>query len=907
MKEELVSTHKHIYRCLKWILFLVLLPGAVPLLATHNRAGEITYVQIGPTTIRMTLTTYTKTSSIAADRDSLEIFWGDGTSQWVRRANGNGTPLPNDIKLNYYIAEHTYPGRASYTITFRDLNRVGNILNVNYPNSIDVPLALSTSFTLLDPQFQGVNNSVQLLQPPIDFACLGERFIHNPNAYDPDGDSLAYEMTMPLEDFNVVVPNYLFPNQILPGPGNQIYLNPTTGDFVWDSPPQAGEYNIAIKIKEYRNGVLINTVIRDMQILVRPCQNEPPVIEAPDRLCVVAGEKISIPVYISDPDVGQKLELTATGAPLDRGDVILVGANQYQDQPFTALLEWQTDCNDIADNDYKIVFRAVDDYFGDTSGLATLKTLLIKVVGPAPEGLAVAAMGNSADLTWDLPYACEETEDEYFFGFSVWRSSRSIALPSDTCRPGISGYERIVYNTKEMVNGRYHHRDENLNPNGVYCYRVVAEFAKYTNSGNPYNQVRSLPSYEVCFSYNRNLPLITEVTVNETSQTNGEIRLSFVKPDPAVLDTMLNPGPYTIEVLRRPTGQGNFINLPQARKQFTSLSEFTDTSYVDTNLNTVSNGYEYQLEMYSGSQLIGRTVPSSSVFAIALPSDQRVNLVWNDITAWTNSKYYIYRQNALNSYELIDSTSSKTFTDFDLVNGENYCYKIQSFGSYGLDGVPSPLLNFSQETCASPVDNLAPCEPRITVQNLCDQVEVVGIDALENTIVWTDANFDCSEFQEIATYKIYFSPDSLNNFSEIGSVRGSDPRVFIHSAQNAGLQGCYAVTAVDLQGNESQLSNVICVENCPLYILPNTFTPNGDGANDVFVPIKNFFIASVDLKIFNDWGNLIFETTDPQINWTADQIPTGTYYYTCRVFRQTLNGGTVQDENLMRGYINLVR
>ena len=45
-----------------------------PLLATHNRAGEITYVQIDDQTIRATITTYTKTSSQAADRDSLEIF-----------------------------------------------------------------------------------------------------------------------------------------------------------------------------------------------------------------------------------------------------------------------------------------------------------------------------------------------------------------------------------------------------------------------------------------------------------------------------------------------------------------------------------------------------------------------------------------------------------------------------------------------------------------------------------------------------------------------------------------------------------------------------------------------------------------------------------------------------------------
>ncbi|MCB0645744.1 MAG: gliding motility-associated C-terminal domain-containing protein [Saprospiraceae bacterium] len=891
---------------LRWVLFFSIMLCGISLSATHNRAGEITYEQIGPTTIRMKLTTYTKTSSVAADRDSVEIFWGDGTSQWVVRSNGKGDPLPNDIKRNFYIADHTYPGRARYTITFRDLNRVGNILNVNYPNSIDIPLALSTSFTLLDPQFQGVNNSVQLLQPPIDFACLGEKFIHNPNAYDPDGDSLSYEMTMPLENFDKVVPNYLFPDQILPGPGNQIYLNPVTGDFVWDSPPQAGEYNIAIKINEYRGGVLINTVIRDMQILVRPCQNEPPVIEAPDRICVIAGEKISLPIYLSDPDVNQRLLLTATGAPLDQGKANVIGANAYSDQPFTALLEWQTDCNDIAVNDYKIVLRAVDNYFGDTSGLATLKTLLIKVVGPPPENLMVEARGNAAELSWDLPYACEDTDDNYFFGFSIWRSNKSVALPMDTCNPSISGYQRIVYNTKATANGRYFHRDENLDPNGVYCYRIVAEFTKYTSTGNPYNLVRSIPSEEECFTFSRNLPLLTEVSVNETSQS-GSINIAFQKPDPSVLDTLLYPGPYTIEILRRTVGTGIYLAIPAGRKNFTNLTVFSDTTFLDTGINTVSTGYEYQLEFYSGSNLIGRTSSSSSVFSLAIPSDKRVLLSWNDNTAWTNSKYYIYKENPSGVFELLDSTTEKRYTEFDLINGQNYCYKVESYGSYGLEDVKDPLLNFSQEVCAQPVDNLAPCAPQITVTNLCDQLDLVGIDALENTVEWSDANQSCDEFQDILQYNIYYSPDSSNNFVRIGISPGNAPRKFVHNDLSSGLQGCYAVTAVDLQGNESVLSNFVCVENCPLYVLPNTFTPNGDGSNDVFKPIKNYFIASVEMKIFNDWGNLIFETTDPAINWTAENVATGTYYYTCRVFRESLNGGVVADEKPLKGFINLVR
>ena len=282
--------------------------------ATHNRAGEITYQQIDELTIRATITTYTKTSSQGADRDTVEIFWGDGTSEFVKRTNGNGFPQPNDIKINYYIAEHTYPGRGTYTLAMRDPNRVINILNIT--NSVNIPFFIQTQFTLLNTQFQGVNNSAVLLQAPIDFACAGQRFIHNPNAYDIDGDSLSYQLVTPFQERGGEVPEYFAVDQIRPvGDNNIATLNPETGDFIWDAPQTQGEYNITIKINEYRDGVFINSIIRDMQIFVRACDNRPPEIESIDEICVIAGEEVSFNILVTDVDEGQKVSLSATGGP----------------------------------------------------------------------------------------------------------------------------------------------------------------------------------------------------------------------------------------------------------------------------------------------------------------------------------------------------------------------------------------------------------------------------------------------------------------------------------------------------------------------------------------------------------------------------------------------------------------
>ena len=161
-------------------LFFVLLQVS-PLHATHNRAGEISVRPIGPCTswtIEATITTYTKASSAAADRDTLEICWGDGTCEKVGRVNGGGFGeiLPNDTKKNLYIAIHQYQGPANYHISMTDPNRNGGILNVNFPNSETVMFHLQTNYSFPNCQFDGPNNTPTLEQPPIDIGCVGQPF-----------------------------------------------------------------------------------------------------------------------------------------------------------------------------------------------------------------------------------------------------------------------------------------------------------------------------------------------------------------------------------------------------------------------------------------------------------------------------------------------------------------------------------------------------------------------------------------------------------------------------------------------------------------------------------------------------------------------------------------------------------
>jgi gliding motility-associated-like protein len=888
--------------------------------ATHNRAGEITYEQIGELTIRATITTYTKTSSTSADRDSLELFWGDGNSEFVIRANGEGNPLPNDIKVNYYIAEHTYPGRGTFTISMMDPNRIAGILNINYPNSVNVPFYIETTFTFLSTQFQGFNNSAILLQPPLDFGCVGQRFVHNPNAFDIDGDSLSFELIIPLQDKQSVVPEYSFPNEIMPGGENNISLNPVTGNFVWDAPQVAGEYNIAIRILEWREGVLINSLIRDMQILVEDnCNNEPPAIITEDEICVIAGETIRFDVNVSDPDDGQKVSLSASGGPFQAmpNPATLDVEEGFINPPFSGTFIWETTCDHISDQYYQLVFRAVDNATGDSTGLADLKTVRIKIVGPPPENVQAEAMGSDIMVNWDLPYDCEITQNDYFLGFSVWRKIGSNQFPIDSCVGGLegTGYEKIIFLTKDNDGMKYGITDSNLEKGKTYCYRVLAEFARTTISGNPFNRVQSLPSNEFCLQISRDLPLITKVSIEETDIINGSIKIEWTKPLADDLDTIKNPGPYRYQLLRS-QGFGNMVFEPVSGADFTiqNFKDPIDTSFTDMGLNTQNSAYNYLVAFYvaGNSNQYGESPLASSLFLDIVSTDETNIISWEADVPWNNTSYVIYRLNNITSvFDSISTTIESEFEDINLVNGAEICYRVKAYGSYGISNLIDPLINFSQIKCGIPIDTVPPCAPKLTVFNGCEDFNIsIPSDDFLNTLEWTRPNLECDDVNDVAGYNIYYAENFGANFEFVANINEESTTSFDHNP-DFGIAGCYAVTAIDSLGNESMLSDSICVDNCPLYELPNVFTPNGDGANDLFKPIYSRFIDHVEMEIFNRWGQLVYKTENPEILWNGQnqsgrELAEGVYFYSCKVYESRLAGSMISDK-VLTGYIHIIR
>ncbi|MEL7020781.1 MAG: gliding motility-associated C-terminal domain-containing protein, partial [Bacteroidota bacterium] len=642
------------------------------------------------------------------------------------------------------------------------------------------------------------------------------------------------------------------------------------------------------------------------------------------EICVTAGELIAFDVVATPPasEADQRMGLTARGGPfaVDINPSEFTAPDGFNPSPVTGQFRWQTSCEHISDQFYSVVFRAVDNFLGDTTGLATLKTVRIKVVGPPPQDPQAEAGSGQVALSWQRPYSCEVTEDDSFQGFSVWRRERSNQFPIDTCTPGLEGkgYTRLDFNILEVGDdGRYFYSDNSVERGRTYCYRILGEFAQISPNGNYlYNRVQGLSSDEICVQLSRDVPLLTNVSVQTTDETQGEIEVRWSKPKAEDLDTLMNPGPYRYRVLR---GEGlNATNLqavPGADFVSDDFALANDTVWIDRTVNTVANAYTYQIEFYvnNESSPLGATAEGASVFLAATPTDERVELSWQERVPWDNIEYVIQLQDeTTGNFITLDTINTLTFTHDSLRNGATYCYRIETIGSYGVPGLPSPLLNFSQQVCATPRDNIAPCAPELAVTNICDDTEdFTPEEDFENTLNWNDPRSTCPELAaDLAGYRIYYAPTDSADFALLEQIDAADVLTYIDQPI-LGIAGCYTMTALDSVGNESVRSNIVCVDNCPAYELPNAFTPNEDGQNDLFVPYPYRFIAEVEFQVFNRWGGLVFETTDPQLNWNGqdmsnNELAEGTYFYVCRVLERRVNG-IVQRPELLRGYITLAR
>ncbi|UKN01808.1 gliding motility-associated C-terminal domain-containing protein [Paracrocinitomix mangrovi] len=468
--------------------------------ATHIMGGEITWVCLGSGQYQFDLILYRDCNGLDIVDPTLDIeVWGHPTVSTIQcdlvttidlspnctevtggpaeldcgigsqGGNGPGAVQKFIYQSNAVTLSGTPPS-TGWKFTYDSFSRNWDLTNIQDPFNYGITLSAYMYDTGSGNANPCTDSSPQFAQEPYIVICQGTDVQFNSNAYDPDNDSLVFSWGIPLNDFNsgtfdpptnpAPVPfelGFAYNNPTPDAsfdPGNiPATMDPVSGDINFLS-NTIGNFGIVQKIDSYRNGELISTIHREIQMIIIPCpgyNNTAPDITPPFagntsfEATFYAGDLINFDIIIND------LEFLQDGTPQT---VILDPSGNYfgtnltnpnsgcdytpcatLDQPpiitgvqgLTTTFNWQTSCDHLLDSDgnqqqsqtYDFVLNAQDDYCqvpGRTYETIRITLLNQAEVEPVDLHCVDVLPNGDVELTWT------QTTDpgSSFIQYEVW-------------------------------------------------------------------------------------------------------------------------------------------------------------------------------------------------------------------------------------------------------------------------------------------------------------------------------------------------------------------------------------------------------------------------------------------------------------------------------------------------------
>ncbi len=267
---------------------LMALIGIFPLAvqATHMSGGEIYWDCLGGNSYRITMVIYRDCAGINVDpyydlnitgpcaQPSTFRVYMDSSQELSQlcaeelpNSTCNGGTMPG-IQEYVYSAEITLPPCDSWTISYTNIYRNDAIANLVNPGQqrTYIKAEINTAAAIC-------NDSPQFSNLAIPFVCVGYPVTYSFGAYDPEADSLSYEL-IPAMGQNGTPLAYVPPySGAMPIPG--LVLDPATGEVNFTL-SAVGNWVVVVKVYHWVNGQVTGTIMRDMQFVAAPCSNIPP-------------------------------------------------------------------------------------------------------------------------------------------------------------------------------------------------------------------------------------------------------------------------------------------------------------------------------------------------------------------------------------------------------------------------------------------------------------------------------------------------------------------------------------------------------------------------------------------------------------------------------------------------------
>jgi len=252
--------------------------------ANHAVGAELTYECLGPNQYKLRYAFYRDCSSTAAP-SSVPLNYSSscfsGSSINLVPVAGTPTQIPtvcpsltSTCNGGIYTGIVTLPGVCSdWLFSYGLCCRNSGITTVSNPNTYQLFV-----FALLNNVEGLCNNSPTFKNKPFVFACIGDSVCFDNGATDIDGDSVRYQIITPLAAAgNSILYNFPYSNTHPVSSSPPVSFSPVDGTICMT--PTAAEVSpYGLLVSEFRNGVLIGQVERDIQIATRVCNNSTPTL-----------------------------------------------------------------------------------------------------------------------------------------------------------------------------------------------------------------------------------------------------------------------------------------------------------------------------------------------------------------------------------------------------------------------------------------------------------------------------------------------------------------------------------------------------------------------------------------------------------------------------------------------------
>ncbi len=317
------------------ILLMLFMSIGKQAIASHCMGGEITYICLDTDGNRdsflITLKFYRDCNGVSAPTSATlsysSVLCGISGSIILNQVPGQSaldiTPLCpggqsacTNSSAPYGVQQYVYQGILVLNTQCTDWNlswttccRNGAITTLSNPGSESIYLT-----ALLNNAVAPCNSSPQFLNTPVPFGCVNQFTSYNHGVIDPDGDSLVFSLVSPLSSASTPVGYKLGFSATNPlSTVNGVTIDPSTGTITF-IPNQLQVGVLSVKVEEFRMGVKIGEVVRDIQFIIVNCTNNNPTATGIDSTsmydtAICPNQAICFDIYTHDVDPFQTVSM----------------------------------------------------------------------------------------------------------------------------------------------------------------------------------------------------------------------------------------------------------------------------------------------------------------------------------------------------------------------------------------------------------------------------------------------------------------------------------------------------------------------------------------------------------------------------------------------------------------------